>query len=87
METTEAPASVDEKKKRSEPSPLEVFVEQLIICFGLYVSSIGPMYWVWFDAKYVTGPWIIAAFYEPLWRLAAIPWIGNAINWYVSWWI
>jgi len=62
--------------------------EQLIILFGLYVLSIGPMYWIWIEAKYVDGSYIVAAFYEPLWRLCGlIPFLGDWVNWYVSFWI
>ena len=65
-----------------------VFIEQLIISFGLYVFSIGPMYWFWFGAKYVNGPFLIAALYEPLWQLAGIcPPFGAWLNWYVRLWI
>ena len=82
-----ADQSTPEDQQKRSVHPVEVFIEQLIIALGLYAGSIGPMYWIWFDAKYGHGPWLVAAFYEPLWRLAEIPWIGNAINTYVTWWI
>jgi hypothetical protein len=54
----------------------------------LYVLSIGPMYWQWVSAKYVDGPPLLAAFYEPLWLVAnRYEWLGDLLNWYVRWWI
>lgn len=62
--------------------------EQMIILFGLYVFSIGPMYWIWLGAKYVDGSYYIAALYEPLWILCGIvPFFGDWVNWYVRLWI
>ncbi len=80
------PTAPAEKRK---PVPhLIALIEQLIITFGVYVLSIGPMYWPWYNAKYVEGPLIIAAFYEPLWLLAGwVPAIGDALNWYCSFWV
>lgn len=62
--------------------------EQMIIMFGLYVFSIGPMYWTWLRAKHVDGSQYIAAFYEPLWFLGGLfPRFGEWLNWYVRLWI
>lgn len=67
---------------------VEAVIEQLLILFALYVLSIGPMYWRWFSAKYVNGPALLAAFYEPLWILAGwCPPLGAWINWYVRFWV
>jgi hypothetical protein len=50
--------------------------------------SIGPVYWRWYSGKYVDGPTILSAFYEPLWRLCGIiPPLRWFMNWYVSLWI
>lgn len=62
--------------------------EQLIILIGLYVFSIGPMYWRWLGSKQVDGSYFIAVMYEPLWIVAGIlPPFGEWLNWYVRLWI
>lgn len=62
--------------------------EQMIILLGIYIFSIGPMYWTWVDAKQVNGSYYIAAMYEPLWILGGlIPPFGEWLNWYVRLWI
>lgn len=67
---------------------LEALAERLFILFSLYVLSIGPLYWQWYGAKYVSGPPLLAAFYEPLWILAGwCPPLGEWINWYVRLWV
>ncbi len=80
-----------ETKFEEEGSLLEYLIasaEQMVILFGLYVLSIGPMYWTWIAAKHVDGSYYIAAFYEPLWFLAGlVPPLGEWLNWYVCLWI
>lgn len=67
---------------------IEALCERAFIAFALYTFSIGPMYWTWYAGKYATGSAMIAALYEPLWRLAGwIPAFGDWLNWYVRWWI
>ncbi|MEZ6067670.1 MAG: hypothetical protein R3B90_18610 [Planctomycetaceae bacterium] len=60
---------------------------RMTVLFGLYVLSIGPMYWKWYSSKFVDdSPWI-AAFYEPLWKLSHyVPWLGGWIDFYVTLW-
>lgn len=54
--------------------------------FLVYCLSLGPMYWTWYQSKYIGGsPWV-AVFYEPLLRLTAIPLFRDWINWYLSFW-
>lgn len=61
---------------------------QMAITLVVYVLSIGPLYWQWYAGKYVSGPTVIAAFYEPLWILCGwFPPLGRLVNWYVSLWI
>lgn len=74
--------------RRSAWRRLEAFAERMFILWALYVLSIGPMYWQWVNAKYVDGPVLLAAFYEPLWIVSsACPPLGEWINWYVRLWI
>ena len=89
-----------EKKPAAEASPKEeeatgglsdyfiASAEQMVILIGLYLFSIGPMYWIWLEAKYVDGNYYVAALYEPLWRLCGVfPFLGDWVNWYVRLWI
>ncbi|MBT5018677.1 hypothetical protein N9153_00910 [Planctomicrobium sp.] len=63
-------------------------VEQMIILVGIYIFSVGPMYWRWLEAKQVDGSYVFAVMYEPLWILAGIfPPFGEWLNWYVRLWI
>lgn len=62
-------------------------IEQAIILFGIYVLSLGPMYWTWIRAKHVDGNSVIAAIYQPLWVLGGlIDPFGEWLNWYVRFW-
>lgn len=61
---------------------------QLAITWVVYVLAIGPLYWQWYQGKYVSGPTLIAAFYEPLWLMCGwFPPLGHFVNWYVRFWI
>jgi hypothetical protein len=56
---------------------------------GLYVFSIGPIYWMWYQGKFTQSQhfWI-AVLYEPLWWSARlIPPLGYWLDSYVRWWI
>jgi hypothetical protein len=60
---------------------------RMLVLFGFYTLSIGPMYWRWYSGKYVNGSAVIAAFYEPLWILAGeCPWFGDWVNAYIQLW-
>jgi hypothetical protein len=60
---------------------------RMLILFGFYVLSIGPMYWRWYSGKYGNGSAYIAAFYEPLWILCVkFPWLGDWVDSYVWIW-
>lgn len=58
------------------------------ITLVVYVLSLGPMYWTWFDAKYNEGsPWI-AVIYEPLYIVSEwCPPLARLIDWYLRLWI
>lgn len=60
---------------------------RMLVLFGFYTLSIGPMYWRWYSGKYINGSTLVAAFYEPLWILAGLfPWFGDWINAYIRLW-
>ena len=84
--------SILQSAKRVAVAPewrrLRSIVYRYLFLLLLYVLSIGPMYWKWFEALYAEGSSFIIAFYYPLWLLAgAIPWLGHFLNWYVRLWI
>lgn len=57
------------------------------VLLALYVLSIGPMYWVWYEAVFVNGSRWIAAFYQPLRLIASLPIVGRLIEDYIYMWI
>lgn len=78
---------------QSEQSPqlrgwLFDLVQRTFVLVGIYVLSIGPMYWHWYGGRFAGGSQIVAAFYEPIFVLASfVPWFGEWMDWYVSLWI
>lgn len=67
---------------------IEVILLDTYIVLSLYVLSIGPLYWQWYSAKFVDGPTVLAAFYEPLfWAANFIPLFGEWLDHYIRWWI
>lgn len=68
---------------------LQVYCRLLIglHLFFVYALSIGPMFWLWFDAQYIDGSPLLKVFYQPLlWACQFKP-IGDAVNWYINLWI
>lgn len=63
------------------------FGQRMTVLFGLYVLSIGPMYWRWYSSEFVNGSPYVRAFYRPLWLLARrFPWFGEWLDFYVQMW-
>jgi hypothetical protein len=61
---------------------------KLAVLFGVYVLSIGPMYWKWFAAMHGLASPVYRAIYLPLEFLArAVPFFGQFLDWYVSLWL
>jgi hypothetical protein len=60
---------------------------RMAVLLGLYVLSIGPMYWKWYESKFISdSPWV-ALFYEPLWLLShRFEWFGDWLDYYVALW-
>ena len=54
---------------------------------SLYVASIGPMFWYWYEANHLGGMEPIYAFYYPLLMLCEIEWIRDLVNAYIRFWI
>ena len=86
-----APAAAPRKPEDSEATWsgfLLFFAQRVFLYLTLYVLSIGPLYWTWYESQFVGGSSIIAAFYLPLVALAEwVPPFGDWIEWYVHLWI
>ena len=64
------------------------FVLRVGLFLVIYALSIGPLYWQWYGARFAGGSPLLAAFYEPLFRLASwCPPLERWMDWYVSLWI
>ncbi|MHC4877910.1 MAG: hypothetical protein ACYTGL_15740 [Planctomycetota bacterium] len=81
-ESAEPSSAASATKRRRVPIWLRV-----IVFSTCYVLSIGPMFWVWYDAEHVTGNPLIRVFYTPLRLLCAIPLVEEWLNRYINWWI
>jgi len=58
-----------------------------LILLMLYVFSIGPMFWYWYEARYLDGPVWVALLYEPLRLATRLKFFEDFINEYINWWI
>jgi len=68
------------------------FARRVLIYLAAYVIiaslTIGPFFWLWFEAVYAGGPTWIAKFYTPLlWLCDRIGWLSYLVNGYINWWI
>jgi hypothetical protein len=73
--------------RREEPLWLRALL-RFSLYFSIYVFSLGPMYWHWWEGKYMNGSRLVAAFYEPLLLLSGwIPPLGWFVNSYVHVWV
>ena len=57
------------------------------IAIILYVLSIGPMFWYWYEAENLGGNPLVRVAYAPLRLLCAIPQVETWLNNYINWWI
>ncbi|MDA0588634.1 MAG: hypothetical protein O2820_10240 [Planctomycetota bacterium] len=69
--------------RRRVPIPVRVLVFLVV-----YVYSIGPMFWLWYEAENMGGSYLLRAFYTPLKLLC----LGSTtfedfLNDYIGWWI
>lgn len=61
---------------------------RVIVVLVLYIYSIGPMFWLWYEAENMGGSPLLRAFYTPLKLLC----LGSTtfeefLNEYIGWWI
>ncbi len=60
---------------------------QVAFVIVLYVLSIGPMFWQWYEAENFGDAPLIRIFYAPLRLACAVPFVENCLNRYINWWI
>ncbi len=60
---------------------------RVIIGLVLYVFSIGPMFWLWYEAENMGGSPVVRVLYVPLRLLCVIPQVEDWLNNYINWWI
>jgi len=61
---------------------------RVVFFLVMYVYSIGPMFWMWYEAENLSGSPTLRAFYAPLKLLCRSSGaFENFLNRYISWWI
>ena len=60
---------------------------QLPVFAALYVLSIGPLFWYWYESAYVGGSKFLFVLYYPLMKACENETIRYFINRYIDWWI
>lgn len=82
-------ANAVDADSRKSPRPFwQRFLLRMCVYFSIYVISLGPMYWQWWEGKYMNGSKLVAAFYEPLFLISGwIPPLGWFVNSYVHLWV
>lgn len=69
--------------RRRIPIPVRVFLLLVV-----YVYSIGPMFWLWYEAENMGGSPFLRAFYSPLRLLCGTSQhFEEFLNRYIGWWI
>lgn len=56
-------------------------------CLVLYVLSIGPMFWMWYEAENIGTTPFLRIVYAPLRALCYYKPVENWMNNYINWWI
>lgn len=72
--------------ERPQRRKLRILI-RLAMVLTLYVFSIGPMFWQWYEAEnFGTSP-LLRVFYAPLRLACSIPIVEDWLNRYINWWI
>lgn len=56
-------------------------------CLVLYILSIGPMFWMWYEAENIGTTPFLRVLYAPLRTLCYFEPLENWMNDYINWWI
>jgi len=62
-------------------------VRRVSLLLLVYVLSIGPMFWYWYESMYLGGSELIAKFYFPLLWTCQNDFIRDCVNRYIELWI
>lgn len=85
MPASEIPSTTPADRLRRFIAWLPVY---LLVSFVLYVLSIGPLFWYWYDDYYVGASGEFARFYIPLQEMCRrFEPLAKFVNWYVSLWV
>ncbi len=60
---------------------------QLPVFLAVYVLSIGPMFWYWYESRHVGGSKFLFVLYYPLTKWCTNETVRHFINRYIDWWI
>ena len=60
---------------------------QVSVAIVVYVLSIGPMFWQWYEAENFGASPLLRIVYAPLRLACAIPLVEDWLNHYINWWI
>jgi hypothetical protein len=60
---------------------------QLPLFIAIYVLSIGPLFWYWYESAYVGGSKLWFVIYYPLMVACENETIRYFVNRYIDWWI
>ena len=78
-----------ESEKAGQSKVRQQWSKSVRITIGLilYVFSIGPMFWFWYEAENLGGSTLVRVIYVPLRLLCVIPQVEVWLNNYINWWI
>ena len=82
--TTDEPASSKTVKPRYRRIG---FWLRILGAVTLYVLSIGPLFWFWFEAENMGGWPFLRVFYFPLRLACGVEIVEELLNDYINWWI
>ena len=80
-------ASEPSRPSRRSINKTRVVLYALPYLLILYVLSIGPMYWIIYEAYNLEGSTFAYWFYYPLVKASEIPFVARFLDWYLSFWI
>lgn len=60
---------------------------KIALLLAVYVFSIGPMFWQWYEAEFLGSSPLLRVFYAPLRLACGIPLVEDWLNRYINWWI
>ena len=81
---SDEPGSPNTKKSRIRRIPIWL---RVVLGLTVYVLSIGPMFWFWYEAENMGGWPFLRVLYFPLRLACGVEFVEEALNDYINWWI